>query len=636
MPANTQYSFTLIKTLTEHDREVVDLNFSTDGKFMVSGGEDGKVETYTVPGFESYYGIGVTDARIWSVAFSVDGEYLACGGADPVVRLYSLKDGQYTKQFIHHSSFINRIAFTPDGLYLASAGFDGLLNVYSMRSFKLIRSFGDHDDVIADMAVSADSQLLATCSADKTIKLYDLNLHTLIHSFQGSAAFTNIQFSPDGKYLAVGEVSGKVILYQLSDKTLIHTFDIHPDISVTACFSPEGDLIMLAYGNGSVYAYSLKDKGQVATLAGHTGRVCRICFSPDGRFLASGGYDRSINIYEVTTGGAPARNKEVVKIVEETVRDAEWFNTPERRLLWWNGLDDQWKKVFGQSLFYKYKTYASVTDHQISTIFNLKELYLRREATRNFQFSDIGFSLANLDGIKNLTRLEKLECQGNEICDVSPVRNLTNLRKLNCSNNRISDLSPLKGMLKNLNELSCTGNALSSAMEKEYTINSDRSSKLINEPLLIMPGASIGDIRIGDKVSSVINKLGNDYSVQKWEKYTEVTYTYQSLGIVFKEDSHVDWGINQIIVFPPARAKTPAGISLLESNLADVIALYGEPDDYGIMDGEEFSEDIWQCWTGDIAFCVERDMRLPKFPLNKNSLLDKPIVRIIVGPNPNT
>jgi hypothetical protein len=51
------------------------------------------------------------------------------------------------------------------------------------------------------------------------------------------------------------------------------------------------------------------------------------------------------------------------------------------------------------------------------------------------------------------------------------------------------------------------------------------------------------------------------------------------------------------------------------------------------MDGEDVSEDIWHAWIGDLAFCVERDMRLPKFPFNRESLLNKPIVKFIVAPH---
>jgi WD40 repeat protein len=634
MLAHTKYSFTLTKQLTDNEREVMGLNFSTDGRCFVKGGEDGFLEMFTVPDFKAYMKIGHPNGRIWSVAFSPDGEYVACSGPDPIVRLYNLNDSQFDQEFSHHSAFANRIAFSPNGLYLSSGGFDGLLNIYSMRSFKLFRSFGDHSDAISDVTVSADSKFLATCSADKTIKLYDLSQHILIHSFQGFDAIANIQFSPDGKYLVSGEVSGKVNLYQLSNKALIHKFDT-PN-AVTTCFSPTGDLLMIAYGDGSIGAYNLEDKKLVVKMADHTARICSICFSPDGNLFTSCGYDKTINIYEVTEGDAVSKPVEVIKNAAKNIPGAEWFNTPERRLSWWNELEEQWKKVFGQYLFYKYKTYASLTDHHLKTIFNLKELYLKYNSEKGSRYSNIGFSLTNLSGIQSLTKLEKLDFQGNEICDLSPLQNLINLRELDCSNNRIvnlwplsalqrleklncsknsiSDLSPLNGSLKNFYSLTCSGNALSSVIEAKYTIRAERPAKVINEPLLVEIGSFIGDIHLGDKVPAVLQKLGNEYTVKKSDKYTNVDYVFPKLGITIMEYSDIDWGIREISVYPPARARTNAGISLIENTLADVIALYGEPVDFSIMDGENVSEDIWHAWIGDLAFCVERDMRLPKFP----------------------
>jgi WD40 repeat protein len=37
-------------------------------------------------------------------------------------------------------------------------------------------------------------------------------------------------------------------------------------------------------------------------LQGHTNRVCSVAFSPDGLILASGSYDSTIKLWDVTSG----------------------------------------------------------------------------------------------------------------------------------------------------------------------------------------------------------------------------------------------------------------------------------------------------------------------------------------------
>jgi WD40 repeat protein len=40
----------------------------------------------------------------------------------------------------------------------------------------------------------------------------------------------------------------------------------------------------------------------VRTLTGHSGWVRSVSYSPDGRYIASGSYDRTIKIWDATTG----------------------------------------------------------------------------------------------------------------------------------------------------------------------------------------------------------------------------------------------------------------------------------------------------------------------------------------------
>lgn len=131
---------------------------------------------------------------------------------------------------------------------------------------------------------------------------------------------------------------------------------------------------------------------------------------------------------------------------------------------------------------------------EIGKLSNLKEIDLSVRA-----------NVSNIDGLKSLTHLEKLNLSGNNVRDISALRGLTNLQELNLgatqveditalkdvpnlkyvglSNDNIKDLSVIKE-LKNLKELSLTDcvmkdlSAIKGSNIEELWINRDQANDI--------------------------------------------------------------------------------------------------------------------------------------------------------------
>ena len=134
---------------------------------------------------------------------------------------------------------------------------------------------------------------------------------------------------------------------------------------------------------------------------------------------------------------------------------AEWFDTPERRIRWWLDLEPQWRKAFNEAVFF-HKNLSDVdtynpTDKELIFLFDLEFL----DVCGNGDFSsrnnnpNITFCLTNLSGVANLTNLKRIDCDYNStIASIEPVQHLKKLEILWCDNNCITDLSPLMGFAK--------------------------------------------------------------------------------------------------------------------------------------------------------------------------------------------
>lgn len=99
--------------------------FTPDGKFIISGGDNGVLTQYDIKGQKLGDYVGHT-GDIWAVAVSPDGQLLASGSHDQTVRLWSVatRENLLTLFRSHDGEWV---AWTPSGYYTASAQGDNMV-----------------------------------------------------------------------------------------------------------------------------------------------------------------------------------------------------------------------------------------------------------------------------------------------------------------------------------------------------------------------------------------------------------------------------------------------------------------------------------------------------------------------------
>jgi WD40 repeat protein len=81
----------LDRTLQGHESDIYSIDFSPDGKRLVSGSPDGRIKLWDLSGGISELTItGHGTRQVHSVAFSPDGKRLASSFSDGVVRIWDV------------------------------------------------------------------------------------------------------------------------------------------------------------------------------------------------------------------------------------------------------------------------------------------------------------------------------------------------------------------------------------------------------------------------------------------------------------------------------------------------------------------------------------------------------------------
>jgi WD40 repeat protein/tRNA A-37 threonylcarbamoyl transferase component Bud32 len=166
---------------------------------------------------------------------------------------------------------------------------------------------------------SPDGRRLASAGEDNRVQVWDVATGQRLLNLLGHVnSVTGVAFSPDGKRLAsVGDISrqearltrvigigvkvwdtsnGQDVLTLLADHDLGHTWEVKDVV-----FSPDGKHLASASADKTVTVWDATTGQEIRTLRGHSSIVQSAAFSPDGKRLASGSRDE-VKVWDAATG----------------------------------------------------------------------------------------------------------------------------------------------------------------------------------------------------------------------------------------------------------------------------------------------------------------------------------------------
>ncbi len=364
----------LVRTFSGHTHTIWVVRFTSDGKQIVSSGNDHTIRLWDVAsGREALSARGHVDAvrsvafapdgrtlvtedgsnrtlRLWDVAtskerlalggqrqglfsaaFTPDGRGLVTGSSDSVVLFLDAETGKETRHPLTRPGGVVPAALSPDGKKLVTLGKDNV-GVQDLSADKESQSsFPSDVRVVGALWAGERPLLLGQGETDKltTVLLRDLRSGRERGRFEtprparGSPGNAHAAVTPDQRLAVVsGGNSRTVRLFELGTGRERREFAAHPDAVLELALSSDGRTLATTCEDGRTRLWDMLGGKELAVLPAEQGHVLSLAFSPDGRLLATGGGDTTALLWDMAavTGRAAPKGQSL----SATEQDALW------------------------------------------------------------------------------------------------------------------------------------------------------------------------------------------------------------------------------------------------------------------------------------------------------------------------
>ncbi len=251
---------------------------------------------------------GHTDT-VASVAITADGRYGLSGSNDGTVRRWDLASGHELRTFkLGTAGLIPHmisVALTPDGRYgLSGENFDGTMTLWDLSTGEAMRTIktGSTNKGTISVALSADGHYGLSANNGEGVKFWDLLAGKELLSIKRRRGnqWPAVAMTPDGRYGLTSANDGTLTFWNFQTRQEIHTLwagsfsFFQPNFrSVTinpVALTPEGRVGLSGDDDDSTILklWDLSSGRELRTLKGHVSPVLSAAISNDGRYALSG------------------------------------------------------------------------------------------------------------------------------------------------------------------------------------------------------------------------------------------------------------------------------------------------------------------------------------------------------------
>ncbi|CAO1621255.1 unnamed protein product [Sympodiomycopsis kandeliae] len=291
-------------TLTGHRAVVTRAAFHPVFSQVATSSEDSTIKIWDWETGEFERTLKGHTKAVQDVDFDSQGTLLASCSSDLTIKVWdTVNDWKNTKTFHGHDHSVSAVGFLPGDDYLISASRDRTIRIWELATGYCSKTLAGHSDWVRWVTPSADGRLIASCSNDQTCRIWDRSSGETKVELRGHEHVVEVVvFAPVSAYPSIRALSSD---YKSTSK---------PDLS-------PGQFVASGGRDKVIKIWDTSTGTCIRTLVGHDNWIRGIVFSPNGKYLLSCSDDKTVRIWDLQNS---ARCSKTIDAHDHFITSISW------------------------------------------------------------------------------------------------------------------------------------------------------------------------------------------------------------------------------------------------------------------------------------------------------------------------